>query len=128
MNHQNLEEVLRKSKDDIESTIQEYFDNIEAVKGEQYMETVKYITGATHTAKMISMAAQWAPDHIRQAVGAQFAQVASGGATLIMKNANFSEEDIQEVLKLSDRISDTIETHMELLNAALKKARGDEDD
>lgn len=128
MNQEDLEKMLRKHKEDIESTVQEYFDNIQAIKGEQHMEAVKFITGVSHTAKMISMATQWAPPHIRQAVGMQFAQVASGGATLIMKYNNFSDEDVKEVLEISDRISNTIDSQMELLSAALKKARGDDDD
>ena len=128
MNHEELEKILLKHKEDIESTIQEYFDNIEAIKGERHMEAVKYITGVSHTAKLISMATQHAPEHIQRVVSMQFAQVASGGATLIMKYSNFTDEDVKEVLEISDRISNTVDEQMERLNKTLRKFKGDQND
>ena len=128
MDYDKAKELFKGTKLGIEERIQEVFDNISAIKGQDYMETVKFISSLAHTAKLISVATQNAHPEIQKAVGMQFAQVGAGGSALMMKFLGVSEEESQEILKLSDSIGSIIDGQMDILNAELTKLRKDSHD
>lgn len=128
-----MTDPIKKSIDDakeyIEGSLQEYFDNLRAIKGETFTEAVRYLAGVSHAAKLISIGTRLAPEHIRNPVGMQFAAVSAGGATLIFRLANFTDEDVAEAMKWAEKISDTVDTGMDRLHDDLMKhKKGDSDD
>lgn len=123
-----VKKALHDTKSNLEESVQEYFDNIESIKGKDYMEVVKFVSGVSHTAKLISVATQYAPDNIREAVGLQFAQVAAGGATLVMRLLNINNEQVNEIVEISERISETIDGQLEQLSNKIRTIRKENDD
>lgn len=123
-----VRKAVRDTKENLEESVKEYFDNIEAIKGRDYMEVVKFVSGVSHTAKLISIGTQWSPDHIREAVGLQFAQVAAGGATLIMRLLKLDEDQVQEIVDISERISETIDSQLEQVSKKISEIRKGDDD
>jgi len=123
-----VKKALQDTKSNLEESVQEYFDNLESIKGRDYMEVVKFISGISHTAKLISVGTQYAPDNIKQAVGLQFAQVAAGGATLVMRLLNLNDEQVNEIVEISERISETIDGQLEQLSNKIRTIRKENDD
>lgn len=123
-----VRKAVRDTKENLEESVKEYFDNIEAIKGRDYMEVVKFVSGVSHTAKLISIGTQWSPDQIREAVGLQFAQVAAGGATLIMRLLKLDDDQVQEIVDISERISETIDSQLEQVSKKISEIRKGDDD
>lgn len=123
-----VKKALQDTKSNLEESVQEYFDNIESIKGRDYMEVVKLISGISHTAKLISIGTQYAPDNIKQAVGLQFAQVAAGGASLVMRLLDLNDEQVNEIVEISERISETIDGQLEQLSNKIRTIRKENDD
>lgn len=121
----NTERHLKQTKEYLEGSLKEYFDTLRTMKGETFCEIVRYLSGVSHAAKLISVGTRDCPPHIRNAVGMQFAAVSAGGATLLMKLANVSDEDQAEMLKWSETISDTVDHGIEQL---MKNLKGDQDE
>lgn len=121
----NKSKHIKETKDYLEGSLKEYFDTLNTMKGETFCEIVRYLSGVSHAAKLISIGTRDCPLHIRNAVGMQFAAVSAGGATLLMKLANVSDEDRDEMLKWAETISDTVDHGMEQL---LKNLKGDQDE
>lgn len=119
----NIGKNVKETKEYLEGSLKEYFDTLRTMKGETFCEIVRYLSGVSHAAKLISIGTKDCPPHIRNAVGMQFAAVSAGGATLLMKLANVSEEDQDEMLKWSETISDTVDHGMEQLMKKLKEGR-----
>lgn len=128
-----MTDPIKKSIDDtkeyIEGSLKDYFDNLRAIKGETFTEVVRYLSGVSHAAKLISIGTRLAPEHVRNPVGMQFAAVSAGGATLIFRLANMTDDDIAEAMKWCEKISDAVDTGMDRLHDDLMKhKKGDSDD
>jgi len=126
--YDEVRKAMEATRANIEESVKEYFDNIEAIKGRDYMEVVKFMSGFSHTAKLISVGTQYAPDHIKEAVGLQFAHVAAGGATLVMRLLKLSDDQIQEIVDISERISETIDDQLEQVSKKISEIRKGDDD
>lgn len=123
-----IKKSIDETKKYIEGSLNDYFDNLKAIKGETFAEVVRYLSGVSHAAKLISIGTRLAPEHVRQPVGMQFAAVSAGGATLIFRLANFNDEDIAEAMQWCEKISDTVDTGMDRLHDELTKHKKGEDD
>ena len=124
-----IKKAIEDNRKYIEGSLQEYFDNLKSIKGETFTEVVRYLSGVSHAAKLISIGTRRAPEHVRGPVGMQFAAVSAGGATLIFKLANFSEDDIAEAMQWCEKISDTVDVGMERIHDSIEKhQKGDSDD
>lgn len=124
-----IKKAIEDNKKYIEGSLQEYFDNLKSIKGETFTEVVRYLSGVSHAAKLISIGTRAAPEQVRNPVGMQFAAVSASGATLIFKLANFSDEDVAEAMQWCEKISDTIDLGMDRIHDELEKHRkGDSDD
>ena len=120
-----LSKILLEQKNFLEEKLNDYINSIKQIKGEEYAEAIRYLSGAAHTSKMISVATKDAPEIIRQAVGMQFATSSAIGANLIFNLLKLGEKDIDEMIKWSDTIGESID---ETLEAVHKKAKEINDD
>lgn len=128
MDYEKAQELLKGTKFGIEDRIQEVIENIKAIKGQDYADAVRFVSGLAHTAKLINVGTQAAPPEVQRAIAMQFAQVGAGGSSLMLKLMGLSEDDCQEVLKLADSIGSIIDGQMDILNNELMKLRGERDD
>lgn len=124
----SIDKEIKETKQYIESGLEEYFASLKAIKGETFTEIVRYLSGVSHCAKLISIGTRDAHPHVRKPVGMQFAAVSAGGATLLFKLAKFTDEDIAEAMQWCEKISDTVDTGMDRLHDALVKIRKEEGD
>lgn len=124
MDHDKINERIKRTKAEIDETLTDMFDSLKTIKGDDFADTVRFVSGISHFAKMVSLGTQEAPEGVREAIGQQYATVAAGGATLILRLMKASEEDTKEILLWSDKISNNIDTRMDALSQFINKEVG----
>jgi hypothetical protein len=121
--HKKIDDV-RKT---LEETLQDYTASIKAIKGDEYTQAVKFLAGMQHTGKMIAIATKDAPDHVKHALSIQFANTGAIGANLIMHLMKIdSEEEVTEMMKWADNISDSVDEAISNVAKTVRKEMGDD--
>jgi len=121
--HKKIDDV-RKT---LEETLQDYTASIKAIKGDEYTQAVKFLAGMQHTGKMIAIATKDAPDHVKHALSIQFANTGAIGANLIMHLMKIdSEEEVTEMMKWADNISDSVDEAISTVAKTVRKEMGDD--
>lgn len=121
--HKKIDDV-RKT---LEETLQDYTASIKAIKGDEYTQAVKFLAGMQHTGKMIAVATKDAPDHVKHALSIQFANTGAIGANLIMHLMKIdSEEEVTEMMKWADNISDSVDEAISTVAKTVRKEMGDD--
>lgn len=121
--HKQIDEI-RKT---LEQILQDYTNSIRAIKGEEYAQAVKFLAGMSHTGKMIAVATRSAPEQAKEALGVQFANTGAIGANLIMHLMKIdSEEEVHEMMKWADRISDSVDEAIGKVAMTVRKELGDD--
>jgi hypothetical protein len=121
--HKKIDDVRAS----LESTLQDYTESIRNIKGEEYAQAVKFLAGMQHTGKMIAIATKDAPDHIKHALSLQFANTGAIGANLIMHLMKIeTEEEVHEMMKWADNISDSVDEAISNVAKTVRKEMGDD--
>jgi len=120
-----IKKMLSEQKKFLEEKLNDYISSIREIKGHEYAEAVRFLSGVSHAGKMISVATREAPEIVRQAVGMQFASACAIGSALICDLMKMSQEDMDEMIKWSETISDSID---ETLQSVHNKVRSIQDD
>ena len=120
-----IKKVLSEQRVFLESKLDDYIGSIREIKGREYAEAVRFLSGVAHAGKMMGVAMREAPEIIRQAVGMQYASASAIGTALICDLMKLSQEEIDEMMKWAETISDSID---ETLSTVHKKVREINDD
>lgn len=120
-----IKKVLSEQRVFLESKLDDYIGSIREIKGHEYAEAVRFLSGVSHAGKMMGVAMREAPEIIRQAVGMQYASAFAIGTALICDLMKLSQEEIDEMMKWAETISDSID---ETLSTVHKKVREINDD
>lgn len=124
IDREKINNRIKQTKSEIDETLTDMFDSLKTIKGEDFADAVRFVSGIGHFAKMVSLGTQEAPDAIREAIGQQYATVAAGGASLILRLMKASEEDTKEILVWSEKIGENIDTRMDALSKFINKEVG----
>jgi len=123
---EEIKKILSEQKQFLEERINDYIGSIQKIKGHEYAEAVRFLSGVCHAGKMISAATKEAPEIVREAVGMQFASSCAIGSSLICHLLKLSKEEADEMIKWSDTISDSIDETLESVHNKVRSIKDDD--
>lgn len=125
---EQIVKMLKEQKAFLEEKLNDYISSIREIKGNEYAEAIRFLSGVSHAGKMISVATKDAPEIIRQAVGMQFASACAIGSALICDLMKMSKEDMEEMMKWSDIISNSIDETLQSVHNKVRSIQDDDSD
>lgn len=127
MEQDKLLEQIAKEKASLEEKLQETIDSLRAIKGEEFAELIRFISGVAHTAKMMGIAMREAPEAVQQVVAMQYSTTGAIGTNLIVNLLKLQEKEIEEVMGWSDTIGSHVEYTMDAIGKLIVEARKSND-
>lgn len=103
---------------DLQASMQEVIDNLRAIKGEPFANTVAFAHMGLHFARLLSQAAASADmnEEIREILFAQHAQLMEAGLKSIYDGYGMSSEMLDEILDWASKLDDKIDRALEQLS------------